>query len=170
MKSIVPVETFDKVYSTTVDDIFTRRLVLTHRDLSLTNLLVDPETWNLTGIIDWSTATILPFGLELDILHLLTGYMDRSGWHFYSIRAQIHEVFWVEFGKAAGVDNGFVQNDLRPDVEMVMKIAVILRYGLQRDERGTPIPKVTTSEFMKSYLKAFLEETEEEVKDEEMED
>jgi hypothetical protein len=71
--------------------------VLTHVDFSRTNILVDEVTHKTTGIIDWSHAAILPFGMELDCLFLMTGYMDRGGWHDYACRSRLHEVFWFEF-------------------------------------------------------------------------
>ena len=53
--------------------------VLTHGDLSRTNILVDKDMYEITGIVDWSLVTVLPFGMELDCLLLTTGYMDLSG-------------------------------------------------------------------------------------------
>ncbi|KAH6649586.1 hypothetical protein F5144DRAFT_607715 [Chaetomium tenue] len=40
-------------------------LALTHGDLCEMNLLVDPATGRLTGVVDWAEARALPFGLAL---------------------------------------------------------------------------------------------------------
>jgi Ser/Thr protein kinase RdoA (MazF antagonist) len=42
--------------------------VLTHGDFSKTNVLVNPDTYEVTGIADWSLAAVQPFGIELDCL------------------------------------------------------------------------------------------------------
>ena len=46
--------------------------VLTHGDFSITNILVDKNTFEITGLVDWSLAAVLPFGVELDTLRLTT--------------------------------------------------------------------------------------------------
>ncbi|UCK58782.1 hypothetical protein AFCA_001624 [Aspergillus flavus] len=68
--------------------------VLTHGDLSYTNVLVNPNTYEITGIVDWSLAEVQPFGIELDCLFLMTGCMTLSGWHYYTCRPQLLEAFW----------------------------------------------------------------------------
>ena len=39
-------------------------LVLTHSDLCELNIIVDPETGHINGIIDWANAKILPLALR----------------------------------------------------------------------------------------------------------
>ena len=39
--------------------------VLTHSDLSNTNILVDSDSGHLTGVVDWADARIEPFGIAL---------------------------------------------------------------------------------------------------------
>lgn len=53
--------------------------VLTHGDLSQTNILPSKQDLSITGIVDWSFASVLPFGMELDIIRLTTGNMDLHG-------------------------------------------------------------------------------------------
>ena len=78
--------------------------VLTHNDLSKTNILVNDETLKITGLIDWSLASVLPFGLELFSLSLMTGYMGIDGWHSYTCRDKLHNAFWKEFCFACAID------------------------------------------------------------------
>ena len=47
--------------------------VLTHGDLIPSNILVDDETWHITGLVDWAEAEILPFGTCLYGLEHLLG-------------------------------------------------------------------------------------------------
>lgn len=48
---------------------------LTHGDFSITKNLVDEEDFEIMGIIDWSPASVMPFGMDLDILFMTTGFM-----------------------------------------------------------------------------------------------
>lgn len=47
--------------------------VLTHGDLLPSNILVDAETWAITGLVDWAEAEVLPFGMCLYGLEHLLG-------------------------------------------------------------------------------------------------
>jgi aminoglycoside phosphotransferase (APT) family kinase protein len=60
--------------------------VLTHGDFSVTNILVDENKFEITGIVDWSLAAVMPFGMDLDILFLPTGFMTQDGWHDYACK------------------------------------------------------------------------------------
>lgn len=130
--------------------------VLTHGDLSLTNILVDEDTCAITGIIDWSTASVRPFGLELDVLFLMSGYMDMEGWHDYSCREKIHTTFWHEFWNAIGLEGQMMRDEVRVMAETAAQIGAILRYAFQRDESGAPTERTATSEVMLKYLKAMV--------------
>ncbi|EHK20834.1 uncharacterized protein TRIVIDRAFT_138728, partial [Trichoderma virens Gv29-8] len=48
-------------------------LVITHGDLNEMNILIDPETGEITGIVDWAEAGMLPFGFALYALDHLLG-------------------------------------------------------------------------------------------------
>lgn len=112
--------------------------VLTHGDLSRTNVLVDEDTHEGTGIVDWSLASILPFGMDLDCLFLTTVYMDRDGWYNYACRSRLHEAFWTEFWSVSEVRNNMRQYQVRDMAEREAKIRAILRYAFQRNADGSP--------------------------------
>ncbi|KID85788.1 Protein kinase-like domain protein [Metarhizium guizhouense ARSEF 977] len=112
--------------------------VLTHGDLSRTNILVDEDTHEITGIVDWSLASILPFGMDLDCLFLTTGYMDRDGWHNYACRSLLNEAFWTEFWSASDVRDNMRQYQVRDMAERAAKIGAILRYTFQHNADGSP--------------------------------
>lgn len=116
-------------------------LVLTHGDLSQTNILLDPDTLEVTAIVGWSLAAVRPFGLELDTLFLLTGYMDVSGWHGYSCRSRLLEAFWDEFWIATGIEDGvsMQRKTIRRIAEAAGNIGAILRYGFAPTAYGSPI-------------------------------
>jgi hypothetical protein len=119
--------------------------VLTHGDLSTTNILVSEHTYEITGIIDWSLATILPFGMELDSLFLVTGYMDRGGWHDYACRSRLQEVFWVEFWSASGIGDDRRRGKVRDMAEQAARIGAILHYAFQRNADGSPSEALASS-------------------------
>lgn len=131
--------------------------VLTHGDFSRTNILVDEDTYEITGIIDWSLAAILPFGMELDCLFLTTGYMDRGGWHDYACRSRLHEVFWDEFWSASGVGDDRRRDEVRDMAERAAKIGAILRYAFQRNADGSPSETLASDGALTwRYLQAWL--------------
>jgi hypothetical protein len=53
-------------------------VVLNHGDLIPSNVLVDEETWEVTGVVDWAEAEWLPLGTCLYGLEHLLGYMDYA--------------------------------------------------------------------------------------------
>jgi len=57
--------------------------VLTHGDLSELNILVDNDSGNITGVIDWTVAGIKPLGLTLYALEKFIGSMGRDGWVYF---------------------------------------------------------------------------------------
>ncbi|KAK4117539.1 hypothetical protein N656DRAFT_833798 [Canariomyces notabilis] len=109
--------------------------VLTHGDLSRTNILVDEDTFEITGIIDWSLAAILPFGMELDTLYLTTGYMNLDDGDY-------------DDGRRAKI---------RDMAEQAARIGAILRYAFQRNADGSPSETlVDDGAVTLRYLQAWL--------------
>lgn len=131
--------------------------VLTHGDFSLTNILVSEDTYEITGIIDWSLTAKLPFGMELDALFLMTGYLDRDDWHDYACRSRLHEVFWDEFWSASGIGDVEQRDNLCSMAVRAARIGAILRYAFQRNADGSP-SEVLASEGASTwrYLQAWL--------------
>ncbi|KAL1852493.1 hypothetical protein VTK73DRAFT_9188 [Phialemonium thermophilum] len=111
--------------------------VLSHGDLSRTNILVDEDSYEITGIVDWSRAEILPFGMDLDCLYLTTGYLDFEGWHDYACRSQLHEAFWTEFWSASGMGDDGQRSEIRHWAERAARIGAVLRYAFRRNADGS---------------------------------
>ncbi|KAK4224848.1 hypothetical protein QBC38DRAFT_422728 [Podospora fimiseda] len=135
--------------------------VLTNGDLSKTNILVDPDTYEITGIVDWSLAFVRPFGMELDTLLLVTGCMDMAGWHDYTCKTALIDAFWEEFWAGAFMleiqeDDKSRKQDFRALAEIAMKIGAILCYGFQRNEDGSASEVVYISESMLNTLKGWF--------------
>ncbi|KAJ2896327.1 uncharacterized protein MKZ38_005626 [Zalerion maritima] len=133
------------------------RQALTHGDLSRTNILVNEDTYEITGIVDWSLAAILPFGMELDCLFLTTGYMNRDGWHDYACRSRLHEAFWDEFWSASEVRNNVQREKIRDMAKQAAMIGAILRYAFQRNADGSPSEALVSDGALTwRYLRAWL--------------
>ena len=131
--------------------------VLTHGDLSRTNILVDQHTYEITGIVDWSLATVLPFGMELDSLYLFTGCMSRSGWHDYACYVELRKGFWEEFWATSGIedDSGY-REKIRSMAESAAKIGAILRYAFQRNADGSASEVVLAPNKVPEYLRTWF--------------
>ena len=123
------------------------------------NILVDPDTYDITGIIDWSLAALQPFGLELDCLVLMVGFMDLKGWHDYNCRPQLLDAFWTEFWTFSEIGNDSSQpKAIRATAEAAAKIGAILRYAFDRNSEGRSSETLTTSDNMVKLLKACFSE------------
>ncbi|CAK3864838.1 Hypothetical predicted protein [Lecanosticta acicola] len=74
-------------------------VVLTHGDLIPSNVMIDPESLELLGLVDWAEAEYLPFGMGLYGVEHLLGKMSQSEegeWRF-EYRGEVSELreyFW----------------------------------------------------------------------------
>ncbi|KAK7960674.1 hypothetical protein PG988_011888 [Apiospora saccharicola] len=87
--------------------------VLNHMDLSETNVLVDRESFAISGIIDWSLASVQPFGFMLWGLRRMSGVMSGAGWHDYCSRDVSDGAFWDEFWHATGIKQEQERHDIQ---------------------------------------------------------
>jgi hypothetical protein len=65
--------TLDKIQQ--IDDY---PVVLNHGDLIPSNILVNEDTWHITGLVDWAEAEFLPFGTCLYGLEHLLGTLHQA--------------------------------------------------------------------------------------------
>lgn len=132
--------------------------VLTHNDLSWTNILVHEATLEITGIVDWSLAEVLPFGLELYILPLMTGSMDLHGWHNYTCREKLHSAFWEEFLPNCGINDGdsVRRKEAREMARLAARLGAVLHCAFQRNPNGCPSEDVATPKGTLSFLPVLL--------------
>ncbi|KAI2786220.1 hypothetical protein POX_g08602 [Penicillium oxalicum] len=125
--------------------------VLSHGDLNEMNLLVNPATGNITGIVDWTEAGILPFGFALYGLENLLGRMDSGGWHYYAHHRELEGLFWQILREEA-------RDSLETDMHFI-RIArmagLFSRYGFHFDARGAVQRVRMEPEDSLAYLDAF---------------
>lgn len=132
--------------------------VLTHGDFSITNILVDEDSFEITGVVDWSLAAIMPFGMDLDILFLATGFMTLQSWHDYACKLRLLDIFWEEFWAVSGIDGEDRRETLRTSAEAAGKIWAVLRMAFRRNADGSPSEEVLVSEINMKQLRGWLGE------------
>jgi hypothetical protein len=137
-------------------------VVLNHGDLIPSNILIDPDTWEISGIVDWAEAEFLPFGTCLYGLEHLLGYLDRSDrlaprFRFYDEAPKLREVFRSTlFEHLPELER---QNKLE-DLLLMRDAGVLLWYGYAWDEGR--IDRVVNEEDDREEiecLRAFLRST-----------
>lgn len=128
--------------------------VLTNGNLSLTNIRVDEATYEITNIVDWSLAKVLPFGMDLDVLFLVTGYMGLRNWKDYECKRFMLDCFWDELW--ASVKPHVDRGRGRLLAEQAAMIGALLRYGFTRREDGASDSVVSVSDRDTVLLKAWF--------------
>jgi hypothetical protein len=107
--------------------------VLTHGDLVPANIMVDPETAALCGLVDWAEAEWLPFGVGLYGLEELLGEHSVSeGFLYYHDAASLRERFWDELVEAVpklAEDPVFSYT-----VRMAHTLGILLWHGIAFDD------------------------------------
>lgn len=106
--------------------------VLSHGDLNVMNLLVNPKTGNITGVVDWAESRILPFGFALYGLENLLGWMDSEGWHYYDRYRELESLFWQTFREEA---HNFSDADLYL-IRAARMAGLFYHYGFNFDTKG----------------------------------
>lgn len=126
--------------------------VLSHGDLNVMNLLVNPQTGNILGIVDWAESRILPFGFALYGLENLLGWMDSKGWHYYYHYRELQSLFWQTF-------RGLAHNFCDADVHLVHTARMagfFYRYGFNFDTKGAvQSVRMDQPDGSLAYLNAF---------------
>lgn len=127
-------------------------LVLSHGDLNAMNLLVNPQTGNILGIVDWAESRVLPFGFALYGLENLLGRMDSKGWHYYDNYRELQSLFWQTFRERA---HGFSDADFHL-VHTARMAGFFYRYGFNYDTKGAVKDvRIGQADGSLAYLDAF---------------
>jgi hypothetical protein len=126
--------------------------VLIHDDLCKMNILVDPESGNISGIIDWADVKVLPFGILLWGLKNVLGYMDSKGWHYYDKHKNLKTLFWQTFEDITGPLSDYNREIIR----ITRMVGFFFRYGFTWDS-GIRERPVGDSDSSLIYLDAYLE-------------
>ncbi|KAI0008979.1 hypothetical protein F4779DRAFT_584664 [Xylariaceae sp. FL0662B] len=103
-------------------------VVLTHSDLNEMNILVDPHSGRITGVVDWPDASIQPFGFTLYALENALGSMGPNGWKWFNDVDDLRSAFWSAFLEKTGVSES--QTRL---IKLAGKAGILIRYGTAYD-------------------------------------
>ncbi|KAH7328444.1 hypothetical protein B0I35DRAFT_403808 [Stachybotrys elegans] len=80
---------------------------LTHGDMVPANIMVDPRSGRLTGLIDWAEGEWLPFGVGLYGLEEVLGQHEHMrGFVYYPEHEALRDAFWATFSAASGLSVG----------------------------------------------------------------
>ncbi|KAM0481418.1 hypothetical protein ACHAPX_003524 [Trichoderma viride] len=99
-------------------------IVLTHGDLGEMNMLVDPDSGALTGVVDWAEASLLPFGFSLYALDSVLGDMYLTGWTYHENADQARRRFWDTFSSIEQPSHAE-----RQQMEVARLAGILFRYG-----------------------------------------
>ncbi|KAK7966836.1 uncharacterized protein PG986_001113 [Apiospora aurea] len=113
-----------------------------HDDLNQMNLLVDVDTFEIQGIIDWSLANIAPFGWDYHNVRRLNGNANELGWTDYSDRSLLEKCFWDEFFTETGISDVKEQEQVQRDTIPAATLATIIHYCYCKDLGGTTIDTI----------------------------
>jgi hypothetical protein len=68
--------------------------VLSHGDIVPGNIMVEPASGSLLGLVDWAEAEFLPFGVCLYGLEELLGEITATGFRYYADASDLRNIFW----------------------------------------------------------------------------
>ncbi|KAI1329489.1 hypothetical protein F5Y16DRAFT_409178 [Xylariaceae sp. FL0255] len=129
--------------------------VVTHGDLSGTNILLDEDTLSISGIIDWSLVSVQPFGMEYWALRRTSGSMNGDGWSDYLCRDITDTAFWHEFWKTTGVENLQSREEIKRNTEMACKLGLIMQFAFTKTLDGKPLdtPAIRPARYLSEWLR-----------------
>jgi hypothetical protein len=133
-------------------------VALNHGDLIPSNILVDQNTWEITGLVDWAEAEYLPFGTCLYALEHLLGYLTPAlpdlppVWTYFEDATQLRELFWTHLIEAVPEVGARAE-----DVKVIRDVGVLLWHGIAWDDGAINrvVNEVDDMEEM-TKLRAFL--------------
>ncbi|CZS93575.1 uncharacterized protein RCO7_09517 [Rhynchosporium graminicola] len=105
--------------------------VLTHGDIVPANIMVNPSTGALTGLVDWAEAEFLPFGICLYGLEELLGKITPGGFQYSAEAERLRNVFWTELRRNIPA----LQNiHVLQVVKLARDLGILLWHGIAFDD------------------------------------
>lgn len=92
------------------------------------NILVNPHSGQITGVVDWADASFQPFGFTLYALENALGRMGSSGWVWFDNAGDLRDSFWRAFQYQTGLSEP--QTKL---VKLAGLAGILIRYGTSYD-------------------------------------
>lgn len=104
--------------------------VLTHGDILPGNIIVEPSSGQLCGLVDWAEAERLPFGICLYGLEEILGEATASGFRYHFHATDLRRIFWNELKKQVPE---LLQAPVMRAVKLARDLGVLLWYGIAFD-------------------------------------
>jgi hypothetical protein len=113
-------------------------VVLAHKDFGDFNILVDPDTCHLLGVIDWAEARLEPFGVNLYAVEkLMTKFHLRNGASQYPDYDTLYNSFWQTLKAEIGPDLSDATVDV---INSAMLLGFLLENGFTGRLADMPEP------------------------------
>lgn len=132
-------------------------MVLLHKDFGVCNVLINPETGGLKGVVDWAEAEIGPFGTNLHSLQAFAGSMHlRNGWSRFPDYDACEHAFW------SGLDSevGALPREAVNTIKRARILGLLLSHGftsrLANEAEPVPLKDDDYGRYQMTYLDAFL--------------
>ncbi|KAF9453670.1 hypothetical protein P691DRAFT_799619 [Macrolepiota fuliginosa MF-IS2] len=103
-------------------------LVLTHGDFSEANMLVDKKNGNLTGVVDLTELSFLPFGFDLYAFDHILGDLGLHGWEDHGNAPAVKAHFWATFVRLAQPSRAQQET-----IQVARLARILFRYGTRVD-------------------------------------
>jgi hypothetical protein len=113
-----------------LSDIESLPWILTHGDIVAANIMVDPSSGSLTGLVDWAEAERLPFGICLYGLEEILGEMTEDGFRYYPDAEHLRATFWLEL---CNMIPKLQQEHVVESVRLARDLGVLLWHGIAFD-------------------------------------
>ncbi|KAN0078630.1 hypothetical protein V8E54_005143 [Elaphomyces granulatus] len=105
--------------------------VLTHGDILDTNIMVDPATGSLHGLVDWAEAEYLPFGVATVGLEEILGQMTPDGFIYAADAERLRQTFHQELRTEIP---DLCQPELQSTVSLARDLGVLIWHGIAFDD------------------------------------
>lgn len=134
---------------------------LTHGDLVPSNIMVDPVTGRITGLLDWAEGEWLPLGIGMYAIDECFGKDDaEKGFIFFEDHEELRMLFWKTFLHLCEGYTPPKLNDVSKlqEVEMARRMGLLLWRGIAFDNgRLDRLVEVGTDDAELTKLKVLLD-------------
>ncbi|KAL6310212.1 hypothetical protein BKA93DRAFT_924484 [Sparassis latifolia] len=120
--------------------VVTDRFVLTHGDLSDRNIIVEPDTLNIVGLLDWEDANVVPSYFEYVAARLSSGHLPYWRVELLEVLEKVLERGCAE---TTNVEEEFARWKALVDVERyALGLDDDCAWTFEPDDRGIPTSRV----------------------------
>ncbi|KAI9646081.1 hypothetical protein NHQ30_005520 [Ciborinia camelliae] len=105
--------------------------VLTHGDIVPSNMIINPHTHHLIGLVDWAEAEPLPFGICFYGLEEILGEVSSNGFHYHPQATYLRKIFWTELTTRIPE---LKRDHLMKGVRLARDLGILLWHGIAWDD------------------------------------